>query len=379
MREVPNHNTQDQMYKTIDGIDIPLRILLPTAGPSTPLPTLVYVHGGSFTMGQHYVPTPSFAHLFLSNGWAIVSVAHRFLPHVLIYDQTSDIGDAVAFLRRNKADILDLDTWALAGHSSGACLTGAALCLGLFEFPPSAWINSAGTADFTVEMYNPSYSEDERQPYDPRRLPRIPAHSPIATGYKPGVTHEELRALWKAPDHQFTGDEDKQLEYAEKMCNLGPDGLVPPDGHGVTLLRELFRAESFQTEEAYRAECRRLSPHHAVMARTFPRIPVYLLQGEEDVWTKPEWQRTFLRSLQTEGYTARGSFIPGMKHDEVVFMVRPRPKESLISGRTPVTGSGRNTSSQSWTFALLLGNEFRDSIDRGSRFLIRLDVPYQTL
>ena len=337
MKDLSSHTLQDHIYKiSKEGIQIPLRIWLPHDGRIRPLPTVIFLHGGGLITGTHYTPPSWLTQLFLPAGWTIVSLAYRFLPHVSIYDQIQDLADAVSYLRANLGQDLDMDRYVICGDSAGTTISGAALSAGIIQDLPCAWVPVAGGTNLEVQMYNPWYSEADRPPPETTQLPRDPSQTPIATDLAPGKTEAELRIKWNAADHRFTGREEKQYTYAAKILGIGPDGLVPKDGRGVLLGREMFRADTFATEEDFRVACRRLSPLHCVRNGTFPRIAVYNVQGEEDDWILPEWTKAFDEALQERGYIRGVSYIPGAKHGDM---------GSKILAVSPPTSSPSNVDS----------------------------------
>lgn len=109
---------------TRDGYDLPVRLYAPQA--SEPLPVLVYLHGGGFTIGSlatHDVLCRTLSHLAHC---AVLSVAYRLAPEHRFPVAFEDAWDAVAWLVQHGADHgLDRGRIAVGGDSAGGTLAAA--------------------------------------------------------------------------------------------------------------------------------------------------------------------------------------------------------------------------------------------------------------
>jgi acetyl esterase/lipase len=132
---VTGHETRaDLRYARSPGTAATLQSLdlyLPTREAGCgPVPTVVYVHGGGFQIGDKANRIDDKVRLFTAQGWAFASVNYRLVGHpgagpagATYPAAEQDVADAVAFLADHAADHgLDPGATMLLGHSSGAFL-----------------------------------------------------------------------------------------------------------------------------------------------------------------------------------------------------------------------------------------------------------------
>jgi len=96
-----------------------------SATPGTPLPTIVFVHGGAWAGGDKSDSTGAakIRH-YTEAGYNLVSVNYRLLPEVAIEDQAADLAAAVDDLLANAKTLgIDRRRVVLMGHSAGAHLS----------------------------------------------------------------------------------------------------------------------------------------------------------------------------------------------------------------------------------------------------------------
>ncbi|WP_447903019.1 alpha/beta hydrolase [Pseudomonas serbica] len=110
-----------------------IRIYLPEApAPSTGWPTLLYFHGGGWSMGSH-ATHDWFAYAVLRRiPIAIVAVNYRLAPEHPFPAPLEDGLEVWHALRRGDFPLLDQDCLAVAGDSAGGSLA-AGLCVALRE------------------------------------------------------------------------------------------------------------------------------------------------------------------------------------------------------------------------------------------------------
>lgn len=104
-----------------DGFEIPARLYAPAT--ETPLPILLYFHGGGFTVGSVATHEPLCRHLAHLAHCAVVSVDYRLAPEWKFPTAVEDAWDSLSWLRDNAADLrLDGSRLAVGGDSAGGTL-----------------------------------------------------------------------------------------------------------------------------------------------------------------------------------------------------------------------------------------------------------------
>ncbi|WP_260420399.1 alpha/beta hydrolase [Acidovorax soli] len=130
-----------------DGHALPARLYAPSTG--TPLPVLLYTHGGGFTIGgigTHDILCRELARLA---GCMVVSLDYRLAPEYRFPTASNDAWDALAWLHANAARLgADAERIAVGGDSAGGTLAtvsailardaGLALALQLLIYPGCA-------------------------------------------------------------------------------------------------------------------------------------------------------------------------------------------------------------------------------------------------
>lgn len=112
---------EDFTIPTRDGHALPARLYAPATG--TPLPVLLYTHGGGFTIGSiatHDILCRELARLA---GCMVVSLDYRLAPEHRFPTATNDAWDALAWLHANAARLrADASRIAVGGDSAGGTL-----------------------------------------------------------------------------------------------------------------------------------------------------------------------------------------------------------------------------------------------------------------
>ena len=147
---------KDVTYCDVDGLSLKMDIYYPKVVRGL-VPAVLYLHGGSFTMGDK-------ADIFdvnelLTRGYLVASINYRLAPQYKFPAQIEDAKCAVRYLRGN-AKTLGLDTAHIGvlGYSSGATL---AALLGLTDssagFDGSGgWIDQSNSVQAVVDIAGPS-------------------------------------------------------------------------------------------------------------------------------------------------------------------------------------------------------------------------------
>jgi acetyl esterase len=117
----PMARTQDWRIPTRDGAELPARLFVPHEAPG--LPTLLYFHGGGFTIGSVATHAPLCRALAHLAGCAVLSVDYRLAPESRFPGAVHDAWDSLAWLREQASALgLDPARFAVGGDSAGGTL-----------------------------------------------------------------------------------------------------------------------------------------------------------------------------------------------------------------------------------------------------------------
>lgn len=126
--DIPAHKlarVEDLQIPVRDGSAIPARLVAPLVQDAAqPLPVLMYVHGGGFTVGSVNTHHSLCCHLAHLAQCAVLSVDYRLAPEHRFPTAVNDVWDAFAWLHE-QAPALGLDPARLAvgGDSAGGTLS----------------------------------------------------------------------------------------------------------------------------------------------------------------------------------------------------------------------------------------------------------------
>ena len=110
------------MYARVGGTSLRLDLYTPSEAPSG-LPTLLYLHGGAWAVGDKSDAVAERLMPIVANGFAVASVNYRLIPSVRFPVPVHDVKAAVRWLRANAAEYgLDPDRIAIGGVSAGGHL-----------------------------------------------------------------------------------------------------------------------------------------------------------------------------------------------------------------------------------------------------------------
>ena len=122
--DIPPHKlarVEDLRFPARDGVDLRARLYAPAS--EHPLPVLLYLHGGGFTVGSVATHEPLCRHLAHLCRCAVVSVDYRLAPDAKFPTAVHDAWDSLAWLRQNAAALrLDGSRIAIGGDSAGGTL-----------------------------------------------------------------------------------------------------------------------------------------------------------------------------------------------------------------------------------------------------------------
>jgi len=116
----------DLEYATVGGTSLRLDLYTPS-GAAGALPTLLYLHGGAWALGDKSDAAVERLVPLVAHGFAVASANYRLVPSVTYPSPVHDVKAAVRWLRANAAEYgLDPDRIALGGASAGGHLASLA-------------------------------------------------------------------------------------------------------------------------------------------------------------------------------------------------------------------------------------------------------------
>jgi acetyl esterase len=115
---------QDHDMLTRDGQQIKLRLYRPD--DATPIPALLFFHGGGFVIGSIETHDILCRQLSLLSGCAVLSVNYRLAPEYKFPTADNDAWDALQWLHANAAGLqIDAARLAVGGDSAGGTLAAS--------------------------------------------------------------------------------------------------------------------------------------------------------------------------------------------------------------------------------------------------------------
>jgi acetyl esterase/lipase len=115
-----------------------LDIYMPQKSPVSPMPVLIHVHGGAWTLGRKHQQAQPLIQYMASKGWLVVDINYRLAPRHKMPVMIQDVLRAVAWVKANIASYNgDPQFVALTGGSAGGHLVAlAALAANHEPFKP---------------------------------------------------------------------------------------------------------------------------------------------------------------------------------------------------------------------------------------------------
>ena len=138
-------------------VTLEMDIYRPVGAPETPRPLLLFIHGGSFFIGNKEEPGPAgWCRHFASLGYVAVSIDYRLGYHALKseiraaeYRALEDADAALDYLLRREDLSIDPDRIFVAGTSAGA-ITALNLAFRLYGNEPMTPVKPRRARDFRI-------------------------------------------------------------------------------------------------------------------------------------------------------------------------------------------------------------------------------------
>ncbi|MDQ8728114.1 alpha/beta hydrolase [Bradyrhizobium sp. LHD-71] len=123
----PLAHERDLSLPTRDGVTIPARLYAPLAPDAeSPMPVLLYMHGGGFVVGGLDSHQPLCRGLAADSSAAVLSIGYRLAPEHKFPIAFEDAVDALAWIGRTGRSVgLDTRRIAVGGDSAGGTLAAA--------------------------------------------------------------------------------------------------------------------------------------------------------------------------------------------------------------------------------------------------------------
>lgn len=147
---------RDVPYAHPGGKPLLLDLFLPQQ--ISPLPVIVWLHGGGWRLGDRRL-APNLERYFAQSGFAMASIEYRLSGEAIFPAAVEDVKTAVRWLRGNAASYgLDAKHIGLWGSSSGGHLAALAALSGpaLFQSAASEYATDSSEVQAVVDGYGPT-------------------------------------------------------------------------------------------------------------------------------------------------------------------------------------------------------------------------------
>ncbi|KAK0638607.1 Alpha/Beta hydrolase protein [Cercophora newfieldiana] len=307
------------------GTNLSVRIWPADPSPTpSPLPFLLWTHGGGFIGGSHFMPLYWLDIGFRrAHDYHLISHNYRLAPQVSLDDQLADCLHVVAWLRENLPSILgvgrvDVDRYVLAGDSAGGLLVSL-MGLHLHTPAPRAIIDIYGGADFPAMLaldrkdeapaeWKGEFPAEKLEAFLEDRDQGKVLTDALSWMEMEQFTEEELSAHWKS---EVKYDERIRMQAeAHIWRSLHPMGSE-------MLVRAVLHPEKFETKEKMDEKMMEMSPLHALrkVAETGGRYPpTAFLHGTGDEAVPWELSREMARVLKGMGVPVVERYPEGEPH-----------------------------------------------------------------
>ena len=128
---IPAHESDDEIPADADGPALPIRVLRPAREPggkepdTTPMPTVVYLHGGGWALGDLDTHLGHARRICTQVHAVLVSVAYRLAPEHRFPAAFDDAVRATEWVAQRLGEFGGTDTLVVAGDSAGGQLAAS--------------------------------------------------------------------------------------------------------------------------------------------------------------------------------------------------------------------------------------------------------------
>lgn len=342
-------NFTDHAYATKHGVKLDLRIWpadpssststtastdqpnSSSSDASTGSPWILYVHGGAYCGGKHYLPNAWVIPAFRPRGYTIVSIAYRFAPYAGLAEMKEDGIDAFNWCLSNLPNIVpgvNIDSCTLIGESAG----GTIVSLLAHYLPVKSVVNIYGPTDFIDPHYSPKTpaSKTDIQPLTDKWSEEDCRHAIKSRDLSKAITVcpyvfdipiQQVRDQWSAPEFEYTEAQRFNWEVKRYMRTYK------------LLFKVILRTDEISDEEEELEVFKKSSPLHMLdQKKGYP--PTWFLHGDSDLVVPIAQAERMRDKLQELGVETGVSFEPGQGHEfdnkYIVSHVFPNHDSGLI-------------------------------------------------
>lgn len=313
-------NFTDHTFATKHGVALDLRIWPSSSSTSTESsqngssPWILYVHGGAFCGGKHYLPNAWVIPSFRPRGYTVVSIAYRYAPFVSLDEMVEDGVDGFKWCRSNLPSLVpqvDIERCVLVGESAGGTLVS--LLAHVLEPRPKAVVNIYGPTDFTDPHYSPATPPnatdiqpltDKWSEEDCRQgiLSRDPSKAITVCPYVFDIPIQQVRDQWSAPEFEYTEAQRFNWEIKRYMRT------------NKLLFKVILRTDQMTDEqEEMKVFKEKSSLHQLDNGKSYP--PTWFLHGDADSVVPIQQAYTMQKKLEEMGVETGTSYEPGQGHE----------------------------------------------------------------
>ena len=189
-------------YASPQGSELLLDLYRP-AGARAPLPVIVFVHGGGWSVGTR-TTGPDFRRYFARDGFAMASIDYRLTPAGVFPRSVEDVKTAIRFLRKNARQYgLDPDRICLWGTSAGGHLAAVAALAPRGTFEGTEWLDQSSSVTCVLDAYGPTWFTTMDEETGAEAASRQPVAPALASGARaPGPQRHDADS---SPESRLLG------------------------------------------------------------------------------------------------------------------------------------------------------------------------------
>lgn len=242
--------------------DVPVRVYAPTSAKS-PLPGLLYIHGGGFVMGSLGLFDGEATRIAAEVGAVVVSVGYRLAPENPFPAGVEDCYAALLWTAKSASELgIDLEHFAVGGASAGGGLSAAVALLARDRGGPALSFQYLGVPELDDRLDTPSMRAYHDTPIWHRPAAEFSWDAYLGNGRRGTADVSPYAAPARAEDLsglppayvtvcQFDPLRDEGIAYAQRLAHANvPTELVlyPGTFHGSALVHDAAITKRMATD-----------------------------------------------------------------------------------------------------------------------------------